>query len=155
MENGFIAGIVQWILENPYETAAGLVFGLLVTIVSWILSIPQKILTFVIQKFLAKKRRLANEIKAFEGNVELVDKRKLSQCALPKRVQQFYEGAMLNWDIIAARADIERAKQEEVLQILLSDEQLLSMVLITGEPASSNSTFSCRISKELHLRHHS
>ena len=155
MENGFIAGIVQWILENPYETAAGLVFGLLVTIVSWILSIPQKILTFVIQKFLAKKRRLANEIKAFEGNVELVDKRKLSQCALPKRVQQFYEGAMLNWDIIAARADIERDKQEEVLQILLSDEQLLRMVFITGEPGSGKSTFAWRIVAELHLRNHS
>ena len=111
------------------------------------------LILFVIEKFLQPLRRLATYFKhtiqyhygnpyaALDGGVQLLNRKLLLRSVESEQVQLYYEGVIkLSWGIIAACADIERDKQEDLVKLLRSKYQTgkLSIVCVTGEPGACN-----------------
>lgn len=89
----------------------------------------------------------------FNGGVEILNDRLLAPSADAERVKDFYAGAPLKWDIIAADGDIERDQQEELIQRLSQPSENLRMFVLEAEPGAGKSTLARRIAVELHRRH--
>jgi tetratricopeptide (TPR) repeat protein len=92
-------------------------------------------------------------INLFEGCVEALTDELLSHPASPNRIQQFYAGAPLDWDIIAAHGDIERDQQEDLIKQLSQPSETLKLVCVVAEPGAGKSTLAWRVAAELHQRH--
>ena len=92
-------------------------------------------------------------IDLFEGRVEVLTDDLLSHPASPDRVQQFYAGAPLDWDIIAAHADIERDQRQNLIKQLSQPSETLRLVCVVAEPGAGKSTLAWRVAAELHQRH--
>ena len=92
-------------------------------------------------------------IDLFQGRVEALTDDLLSRPASPDRIQQFYAGAPLGWDIIAAHGDIERDQQEDLIRRLSQPSETLRLVCIVAEPGAGKSTLARRVAAELHQRH--
>lgn len=92
-------------------------------------------------------------IDIFNGNVEILNDELLAPPADAERVKDFYAGAPLKWDIIAADGDIERDQQEELIQRLSQPSENLRMFVLEAEPGAGKSTLARRIAVELHRRH--
>jgi tetratricopeptide (TPR) repeat protein len=93
------------------------------------------------------------DIAVFVGSVEILTDELLSHPADATRKKQFYEMAPLDWDIIAADADIERDQQADLIEQLCQPFGSLRFVCIHGEPGSGKSTLAWRVAAELHKRH--
>jgi tetratricopeptide (TPR) repeat protein/class 3 adenylate cyclase len=89
----------------------------------------------------------------FGGRVEIVTDELLSHPASPKRIQQFYTGAKLDWDIIAAHGDIPRDQHEELLKQASQPFQEMQLICIVAEAGAGKSTSAWRIAAELHKQH--
>lgn len=92
-------------------------------------------------------------IELFEGAAEALTDELLSRPAASKRIQQFYAGAPLDWDIIAAYGDIERDQQDALIKQLANPSETLRVVCIVAEPGAGKSTLSWRVATELHRQH--
>ena len=92
-------------------------------------------------------------IDLFEGRVEALTDDLLSHPASYERIQQFYSGAPLGWDIIAAHGDIERDQQEDLIKQLNHPSETLRLFCIVAEPGAGKSTFMRRVAAELHKRY--
>jgi tetratricopeptide (TPR) repeat protein/class 3 adenylate cyclase len=89
----------------------------------------------------------------FGGRVEIVTDELLSHPASPKRIQQFYTGAKLDWDIIAAHGDIPRDQHDELLKQASQPVQEMQLICIVAEAGAGKSTSAWRIAAELHKQH--
>jgi tetratricopeptide (TPR) repeat protein len=89
----------------------------------------------------------------FGGRVVIVTDTLLSHPADPKRIQQFYAGAKLDWDIIAAGGDIPRDQHEDFLKQAGKPFKAMRLVCIIAEAGAGKSTSAWRIAAELHKRH--
>ncbi len=97
------------------------------------------------------KRYLAQPLlELFGGRVEALAYDLLSQPANPNRIQQFYAGAPLDWDILAAQGDIPRDQQEGLLKQLREPSNSLRFVCIVAEPGAGKSTLAWRTAATLH-----
>ena len=96
---------------------------------------------------------IKDDIAVFAGRVELLTDELLSHPADAARTRQFYEGSPLDWDIIAAGADIERDLQDYVVAQLSQPVRALRFVCLRGESCSGKSTLAWRAAAELHARH--
>jgi tetratricopeptide (TPR) repeat protein len=97
---------------------------------------------------------LLNEaIQIFNGRVEILTAGMLSHPASPRRIQQFYAGAKLDWDVIAAQGDIPRDQHEEFLKHATEPSEGTRLVCIIAEAGAGKSTSAWRIAAELHQRH--
>jgi tetratricopeptide (TPR) repeat protein len=92
-------------------------------------------------------------IDVFEGRVEALTDELLSHPASPDRIHQFYKGAPLYWDIIAAHGDIERDQQEDLIRQLKQPPETFRVVCVVAEPGAGKSTLAWRVAAELHRRH--
>lgn len=92
-------------------------------------------------------------IELFEGRVEALTDDMLSRPADPRRIQQFYAGARLDWDIIAAHGDIERHQQDDLVRQLSKPAETLRLFCIVAEPGAGKSTLAWRLAVELHRQH--
>jgi len=146
----FIKGILKWIAENPYEAAFGVALFVLGIIIPLILGLPQKAVLSLVHRLSARKNRLRDALKGFGTSVELIDKHKLAHPASPQRIQQFYAGGALAWDIIAVGADIQRDKQEELLSALRAMERTLRIICLVGGPGAGKSTAAWRAATEIY-----
>ena len=115
--------------------------------------IPQRELTGSdVQEIL--KRFLGNlAIDVFEGRAQVLVDELLANPAGKKRIQQYYAGAPLDWDILAAHGDIPRDQQEELIEKLRQPADGLRLVCLVAEPGAGKSTLAWRAAVELHLRH--
>jgi tetratricopeptide (TPR) repeat protein len=93
------------------------------------------------------------EIELFGGGVEALTDELLSHPASPDRIHQFYKGAPLYWDIIAAHGDIERDQQEDLIRQLKQPPETFRVVCVVAEPGAGKSTLAWRVAAELHRRH--
>ncbi len=66
-----------------------------------------------------------------------------------EEIQQFYKGAPLTWNLIAAQGDVERDIKDELMKNLSAPTQRTTMWCISGEPGSGKSTFARRIAADL------
>ena len=89
----------------------------------------------------------------FYGRVEILTDKLLSHPADTVRIKQYYEMAPLDWDIIAAHADIERDQQAGLIEQLRQPLDCLRFVCIHGESGSGKSTLAWRVAAELHKQH--
>lgn len=94
------------------------------------------------------------DIAIFDGRVEVLTDELLSHPADAARKRQFYEMAPLDWDILAAHADIERDQQGSVIEQLRQPSGSLRFVCICGESGSGKSTLAWRAAAELYRRDH-
>jgi hypothetical protein len=65
-----------------------------------------------------RKKSFAEELvsELFEGKVELVTQEHIKNKATKKQVLRYYNGAKLDWKIIAANGDIPRDQYSELLE---------------------------------------
>jgi len=92
-------------------------------------------------------------IDVFDGRVEILTDELLSHPADAARKKEFYEIAPLDWDIIAAHADVERDQQADVIEELTKPVDSLRFVCIHGESGSGKSTLAWRVAAQLHKVH--
>ncbi|MCP4697920.1 MAG: hypothetical protein GY862_13870 [Gammaproteobacteria bacterium] len=90
---------------------------------------------------------------AFDGQVQLLDEQLLSHHADARRTRQFYQGAPLDWDIIAAGADIARDQHDEILALLRAPAAGLRLCCIVAEPGAGKSTLAWHLAAELCQNH--
>jgi hypothetical protein len=95
----------------------------------------------------------AAAIDLFEGRVQALTDDLLSSPATPAHIQQFYAGAPLDWDIIAAQGDIKRDQQDELIKQLSQPSDTLRLVCLVAEPGAGKSTLAWRVAAELHRQH--
>jgi tetratricopeptide (TPR) repeat protein len=88
----------------------------------------------------------------FEGSVELINESILSHKADSERVQEFYEGAKLDWDIIAAVGDIPRDQFGELISLASQSSLEMRLICITAEPGAGKSTLAWRLAAELYKK---
>ena len=67
--------------------------------------------------------------------------------------KQYYEGAPLDWDVIAANADIKRDQQAGLIEQLRHSSDSLRFFCILGESGSGKSTLGRRVAAELHEKY--
>ena len=89
-------------------------------------------------------------IEIFEGSAEAVSDELFSHPASPERIQLYYAGAPLGWDIIAAHGDIERDQHENLFERLRQPSETLKMVCIVAEPGAGKSTLARRLAADLY-----
>jgi len=89
----------------------------------------------------------------FDGRVEIITDDLLAHRADASRTKQYYEGAPLDWDIIAAREDIARDQQAELMEHLIQPAPWLRFICLHGEPGAGKSTMAWRSAAELHRQH--
>jgi hypothetical protein len=92
-------------------------------------------------------------IDLFEGRVQALTDDILARPASHERIQQYYAGAPLDWDIIVAYGDIERDQQGELIKQLNQPSETLWLVCIVAEPGAGKSTLAWRVAAELHCQH--
>jgi len=92
-------------------------------------------------------------IDLFEGSAQALTSDLLASRASPERIQQYYSGAPLDWDIIAAGGDIERDQQDGLINQLSQPFESLRLVCIVAEPGAGKSTLAWRLAAELHGQH--
>jgi class 3 adenylate cyclase/tetratricopeptide (TPR) repeat protein len=90
---------------------------------------------------------------AFGGRVEIVTDVMLAHQANPKRIQQFYAGAKLDWDIIAARADIPRDQADDFSRQASQVRTEMRVVCIVAEAGAGKSTSAWRVAADLVQQH--
>lgn len=94
------------------------------------------------------------DIVMFDGHVEMLTESLLSHPADAARTKQFYEAdGRLDWDIIAAQADVERDQQADLIEQLNKSTDSLRFVCVLGESGSGKSTLAWRVAAELYRRH--
>lgn len=131
--------------------------GIVLAIVFWLVS-PES-LRRQLRRFVGRLSRrhpavaVEPDIAVFDGRVEILTDELLSHPADAIRKTQFYEMAPLDWDIIAAQADVERDQQADVIEQLSRPSDNLRLVCIHGEPGSGKSTLAWRVAAELYKRH--
>ncbi len=131
--------------------------GILLAIVFWLVS-PESLRRRLRRFFTWLFRRqpavaVEPDIAVFDGRVEIITDELLSHPADAARKKEFYEMAPLDWDIIAADADIERDQQAYLIEQVRQSACHLRFVCIHGEPGSGKSTLAWRVAAELHKRH--
>ena len=114
---------------------------------------PQREFTRIDMEELLKRFIGGAAIELFEGRVEALTDDLLSHPANSDRIQQFYAGGPLDWDIIGAHGDIERDQQEDLVRRLNNPSETLRLVCIVAEPGAGKSTLAWRVAAELHRRH--
>jgi Cap4-like dsDNA endonuclease family protein len=114
---------------------------------------PQSEFTRVDVEELLKQFIGAEAIELFEGRVELLTDDLLSRPADLDRIQQFYAGAPLDWDIIAACGDIERDQQQKLVEQLSVPSETLRLLCIVAEPGAGKSTLAWRVAAELYSKY--
>jgi Cap4-like dsDNA endonuclease family protein len=92
-------------------------------------------------------------IDLFEGRLQALTDDLLARTASAQRIQQYYAGAPLDWDIIAAHGDIERDQQDELIEQLSQPSETVRLVCIVAEPGAGKSTLAWRVAAELHRQH--
>jgi len=97
---------------------------------------------------------LTQALEPFGGRLELVTDAILHHHANQQRIQQFYAGAKLDWDIIVAQADIPRDQQAELLTESAQPFEGTRLITIVAEAGAGKSTLAWRVASELHRRHH-
>ena len=93
--------------------------------------------------------RAAQELK---WQVQVVTDSTLKTKATPRRIQGFYGGAAIGWDIIAANADVHRAEAKPLLDRLIASEEGPRFFCIIGAPGAGKSTLARRIAADLYHR---
>ena len=97
---------------------------------------------------------IALDIDTLGMRVQVLRNKELSRPAYAERVRKFYDmKATLDWDIIAADADVERDVQEDLIEELRQPFDSLRFYCITGGSGSGKSTLARRVAAELHRRH--
>jgi hypothetical protein len=96
---------------------------------------------------------VSQALEPFGGRLELVTGKTLHHRATQQRIQQFYAGARLDWDIIAARADIPRDQEAELLQVAAEPFEGTRLIAIVAEAGAGKSTLAWRIAAELQKQH--
>jgi tetratricopeptide (TPR) repeat protein len=91
-------------------------------------------------------------LELFEGQVEIISDEVLSHPANARRIEQYYAGAKLDWDIIAAAADIARDQQGELLALASLKSDAMRFLCVVAEPGAGKSTVAWRVAAELHKR---
>ena len=89
----------------------------------------------------------------FDGRAQALTDELLATRANGKRIQQYYAGAPLDWDIIAAHGDIPRDQQVALIAKLLQPTDSLRLFCIVAEPGAGKSTLAWRVASKLHRRH--
>ena len=64
-------------------------------------------------------------------------------------IQRYYEGAILSWSIIAARADVERDQFNTLVNSLSISTNQTRLLCLIGEPGSGKSTLAWRLAAEV------
>ena len=109
----------------------------------------------LIEKNRENTDKIINEIQAIKlgGRVQVLTDDLLSYPANSNRVKQFYGGAKLGWDILAANGDIPRDQQKSLVDELKVPSNEIRFVCVVAEPGAGKSTFAWRVAYELHQEH--
>ena len=103
-----------------------------------------------VKRRLLKKQFVEDLVsETFEGKVELVTSKLLRAQASRNRVLQYYGGAKLDWDIIAANGDIPRDQLSELRQITLTTPSMTRLLCVTAEAGAGKSTIAWRVVADL------
>ena len=149
--------IYQWLDDNWDEYLRPVVLMLAAMFIAWICYKFRTSFSSMFRKGIRRLRwrygHLQDAIKIFDGGVELLDKRRLSNRASPERIEQFYKGEGLHWDVIAANADIERDQEKQLMKLLSSTPQVLRIVCVTGGSWVGKSTLAWRAAARLYWDH--
>ena len=87
----------------------------------------------------------------FSGRVEPLTDKLLKLRAGTERKKQYYSGAPLKWDVIAADADIRNELEAEILEKHLADlPKSLQVICIVGESGAGKSTLAWRLAARIH-----
>ena len=62
-----------------------------------------------------------------------------------RRIQQYYRGTPLDWDILAAHGDIARDQQEDLVKQLGQPTKGLRLLSLVAEPGAGKSTLAWRV----------
>jgi tetratricopeptide (TPR) repeat protein len=71
--------------------------------------------------------------------------RVLSVAARSERIARFHDGGGLDWDLLAADADIRRDQEAELLEHALEPTDRLRVLCVVGAPASGKSVLAWRV----------
>lgn len=85
-----------------------------------------------------------------EGRVRILDNSLPSRKATQGEILEFYNGAPLNWRIIAADADVRRDQEVEILELLRNRGNGFRILCIVGEFGAGKSTAAWRAAYEMH-----
>lgn len=97
--------------------------------------------------------RLKKGLELLGPGVERVDKRLRSSRASYRRKQQFYAGGALQWDVISARADVERDLYRELLPWLRNQSNHFRLLCLVGPSGAGKSTLARRLAANLSKEH--
>lgn len=134
-------------------TMGCIIFLLFLAWVVWheVLDDPIKELLFhhQIKRRLFKHRFVEDLVSdTFEGTARLVTKHSLKDKASRARILQFYAGARLDWDIIAANGDVRRDQFSELKKCALATSNA-RLICITAEAGAGKSTIAWRVAAEI------
>jgi|GEM_PF-3604647 len=106
------------------------------------------------KKWKSRSAALATSVAAetwamFEGRVQVVTDELLTHPASSRRVQQFYAGAKLDWDIIVANGDIPRDQREDLLSQVIQSSSGIRLICVVAEAGAGKSTLAWRVAAEL------
>jgi hypothetical protein len=99
-----------------------------------------------IKRRLLKKQFIEDLVsETFEGKVELVTDKLLGKKASKERILQFYSGAKLHWDVIAANGDIPRDQHSELKKLAEIPSGETKLLCVTAEAGAGKSTIAWRV----------
>jgi tetratricopeptide (TPR) repeat protein/energy-coupling factor transporter ATP-binding protein EcfA2 len=134
--------------------------GILITLLLWLIS-PESLRRWIRQLpvwlFRSHPAAAAQpDLAMFDGRVQLLTEHLFSRPADAARKSQYYEAeGPLDWDIIAAQADVERDQQADVMKLLNRPVDSLRFICLLGESGIGKSTLAWRVAAELFRRHQS
>jgi hypothetical protein len=116
---------------------------------SWPLFVVLTLL-FIILSAKEPKPKLPKVVfELFKGRICIVDNALFQHPASEEEVMQYYAGAPLTWNIVAAQGVIERDQQAELLEQLAVPAKRTWMICIVGEPGAGKTSLAWRLIYEL------
>ena len=127
---------------------SGVIVAVLTALIIWLFKQPLLwLITHVYNKLF---RRLQNAVKVFpQGTVEPLSKKHFVNPADMNRIQQFYAGSNLGWDIIAANGDVERDQLGDLLEKLRAPKREPRIICLSAPSIAGKTTLAWRAAEKL------